>query len=141
MLNLEDLSKLDNTTFSKGLTKPTGPSRDVTLKMPDYENVHAELAKPNVISKLLWEEYVDQCWVNGDRFYFLPGNGFPRAFGPFDDDRHLSRNLILELASCNYIPHARNIILSGPYESKLVKDGATPLSLHFFTTWEGVVPI
>ncbi len=68
-LNLEDLSKLDNTTFSKGLTKPAGPSRDVTFKMPDYEYVHAELAKPNVTLKLLWEEYVDQCRANGDRFY------------------------------------------------------------------------
>ena len=68
-LNLEDLSKLDNTTFSKGLTKPAGPSRDVTFKMPDYEYIHAELAKPNVTLKLLWEEYVDRCRVNGDRFY------------------------------------------------------------------------
>ncbi|MGI6782720.1 MAG: ATP-binding protein [Aminivibrio sp.] len=32
----------------------------------------------------------------------------------YDDDRRLDRNLILELASCNYIPHARNIIITGP---------------------------
>ena len=32
----------------------------------------------------------------------------------YEVDRHLSRNLILELASCNYIPHARNIIIVGP---------------------------
>lgn len=32
----------------------------------------------------------------------------------YDDDRCLDRNLILELASCNYIPHARNIIITGP---------------------------
>jgi DNA replication protein DnaC len=31
-----------------------------------------------------------------------------------DDDRYLDRNLILELASCNYIPHAQNIIVVGP---------------------------
>lgn len=30
------------------------------------------------------------------------------------DDRHLDQNLILELASCNYIPHAQNIIIVGP---------------------------
>jgi len=34
---------------------PLAPSRDVTFKMPDYEYVHAELAKPNVTLKLLWE--------------------------------------------------------------------------------------
>ncbi len=32
----------------------------------------------------------------------------------YGDDRHLNRNLILELASCNYIPHARNVIIVGP---------------------------
>ena len=32
----------------------------------------------------------------------------------YDDDRRLNRNLILELASCNYIPHARNVIITGP---------------------------
>ena len=32
----------------------------------------------------------------------------------YDDDRQLDRDLILELASCNYIPHARNVILGGP---------------------------
>lgn len=32
----------------------------------------------------------------------------------YEDDRHLDRNFILELASCNYIPHAQNIIIVGP---------------------------
>ena len=32
----------------------------------------------------------------------------------YEDDRKLDCKLILELASCNYIPHARNIILIGP---------------------------
>lgn len=32
----------------------------------------------------------------------------------YEDDRKLDRKLLLELASCNYIPHARNIILIGP---------------------------
>ncbi|NLD96013.1 MAG: hypothetical protein GX635_02745, partial [Synergistaceae bacterium] len=26
----------------------------------------------------------------------------------------LDRNFILELASCNYVPHARNIVIVGP---------------------------
>lgn len=68
-LTLEDLSHLDNATFSKALAKPTSPSRDVTFRMPDYEYVHAELAKPHVTLKLLWEEYVEKCHNSGDRFY------------------------------------------------------------------------
>lgn len=32
----------------------------------------------------------------------------------YGDDRKLDRNLILELASCNFISHAQNIILVGP---------------------------
>jgi hypothetical protein len=68
-LTLEDLSHLDNATFSNALEKPTSPSRDVTFKMPDYEYVHAELAKPNVTLKLLWEEYVYVCRNSGERFY------------------------------------------------------------------------
>src|SRR5690606_12068114 len=32
----------------------------------------------------------------------------------YEDNRKLDRHLILELASCNYIPHARNIIIVGP---------------------------
>ena len=31
----------------------------------------------------------------------------------YGDDRRLDRNLILELSSCNYIPHARNVIIVG----------------------------
>lgn len=31
----------------------------------------------------------------------------------YKDDRHLDRNFILELATCNYIPHAENIIIVG----------------------------
>ena len=29
-------------------------------------------------------------------------------------ERHLDRNFILELAACNYIPHAQNILIVGP---------------------------
>lgn len=68
-LTLEDLNHLDNATFSKTLMEAASPSRDVTFKMPDYEYVHAELAKPHVTLKLLWEEYVEKCRDNGERFY------------------------------------------------------------------------
>ena len=32
----------------------------------------------------------------------------------YDDDRQLDRNFILELASCNFVPYARNVIIVGP---------------------------
>lgn len=68
-LTLEDLNGLENATFSAALIKPESHDRDETFKMPDYEKVHAELAKPHVTLKLLWEEYVEECQSRGDRFY------------------------------------------------------------------------
>lgn len=68
-LTLEDLSTLENATFSAALEKAASPSRDETFRMPDYEYVHAELAKPNVTLNLLWEEYVEKSRQSGDRFY------------------------------------------------------------------------
>jgi transposase len=57
-------------TFVRGEALPPRTCfRDVTFKMPDYEYVHAELAKPNVTLKLLWEEYVNECQDNSERFY------------------------------------------------------------------------
>ncbi|MPN00969.1 hypothetical protein SDC9_148167 [bioreactor metagenome] len=47
----------------------TAPSRDATFNMPDFDYVHAELAKPHVTLKLLWEEYVEQCRQSSERFY------------------------------------------------------------------------
>lgn len=32
----------------------------------------------------------------------------------YNDDRKLDKKFILELASCNFIPHARNIVIVGP---------------------------
>lgn len=68
-LTLEDLNGLDNTNITQGLPSIAAPSRDVTFKMPDFDYVHAELAKPHVTLKLLWEEYVEKCRQSGDRFY------------------------------------------------------------------------
>lgn len=68
-LTLADLDPLDNAAFSAALEKASAPSRDTTIRMPDYEIVHRELAKPHVTLKLLWEEYVERCRQNGDRFY------------------------------------------------------------------------
>ena len=68
-LTLKDLDALDDTAVTQGLLQITAPSRDATFKMPDFDYVHAELAKPHVTLKLLWEEYVEQCRQSSERFY------------------------------------------------------------------------
>lgn len=68
-LALEDLNALDNAVFWDGIALDSGESRDATFRMPDFEYVHSELAKPHVTLKLLWEEYVQACRQNGDQFY------------------------------------------------------------------------
>lgn len=65
----EDLKELDEAQFIMNLSSLPNPSRDATFKFPDYDYVHSELAKPHVTLKLLWEEYVKSCQVNGERFY------------------------------------------------------------------------
>lgn len=67
---LEDLIPLDEETFTQGLSKekePFNPSGK--FRMPDYEYVHRELAKPHVTLKLLWEEYVSTCRASNEMFY------------------------------------------------------------------------
>ncbi len=68
-LTLEDLDALDDITVAEGLPQLTAPSRDGTFKMPDFDYVHAELAKPHVTLKLLWEEHVERCRQRNERFY------------------------------------------------------------------------
>jgi len=68
-LTTEDLKLLDEATFVRNLPTIATQSRDSTFKMPDYDYVHSELAKPYVTLKLLWEEYVKACQVSSDRFY------------------------------------------------------------------------
>ena len=68
-LTLEDLEKLDDLTVSQGVSQIASPSRDTSFRMPDFDYVHSELAKPHVTLKLLWEEYVEECRRNGERFY------------------------------------------------------------------------
>jgi len=68
-LTLEDLKLLDEAAFVRNLPAISSQGRDSTFKMPDYDYVHSELAKPYVTLKLLWEEYVKTCQASGDRFY------------------------------------------------------------------------
>jgi len=49
---------------------PQGESR-LTYKMPDFEAVHREMAKPGVTLQLLWMEYCDRCRDSGEIPYQL----------------------------------------------------------------------
>lgn len=42
-----------------------------SYKLPDYEYVHRELAKPGMTQQLLWLEYCDQCRAAGEMPYQL----------------------------------------------------------------------
>lgn len=68
-LTLEDLKQLDEAAFVRSLPTIAAQGRDSTYKMPDYNDVHSELAKPYVTLILLWEEYVKACQASVDRFY------------------------------------------------------------------------
>ena len=50
--------------FPQGDSKPT-------YKMPDYEYVHREMAKPGMTQQLLWFEYCDECRAAGETPYQL----------------------------------------------------------------------
>jgi transposase len=40
-----------------------------SFKMPDYEHMHREMAKPGVTLQLLWFEYCDKCRAKSDTPY------------------------------------------------------------------------
>lgn len=49
---------------------PAGEGRP-SYKMPDYDYVHKEMAKPGMSQQLLWFEYCDKCKVAGEIPYQL----------------------------------------------------------------------
>lgn len=49
---------------------PSGEGK-LAYKMPDYDYIHRELAKPGMTQQLLWFEYCDQCRASGDIPYQL----------------------------------------------------------------------
>jgi transposase len=50
--------------FPQGGGKPA-------YKMPDYEYIHREMAKPGMTQHLLWFEYCDECRASGENPYQL----------------------------------------------------------------------
>ena len=60
---------LNDKELSAKLFPPTETKS--AFKMPDYEHVHREMAKPGVTVQLLWFEYCDKCRAEGDTPYQL----------------------------------------------------------------------
>ena len=64
------VSNLSDRELAK-LLFPQGENAKPTFKMPDYDWVHRELAKPGVTLQLLWFEYHDMCRNCGETPYQL----------------------------------------------------------------------
>ena len=59
-MKFEDLNKIDEAIFINSLSVSQAPKAGKIYKMPDYDFVHSEQAKPQVTLKLLWEvSFVD----------------------------------------------------------------------------------
>ena len=67
-LHFEGTSELSDRELTQKLM-PQGAAARLVFKMPDYEEVHKELQKPNVTLMLLWQEYVLKCRQNGELPY------------------------------------------------------------------------
>lgn len=68
---LEDLTPLTEEDFAPAMKRQVGPgaNRDVVYELPDYHEVHSELAKEHVTLTLLWEEYVERCMAENKQYY------------------------------------------------------------------------
>jgi transposase len=68
-LDWQSAESLSDKELSQRLIPPT-PGKP-NYKIPDYEYVHRELAKPGMTQQLLWFEYCDQCRAAGEVPYQL----------------------------------------------------------------------
>ena len=53
-LTLEDLENIDESEAAAISPRISSTSKDTSFAMPDFDHVHAELAKPDVTLKVLW---------------------------------------------------------------------------------------
>ena len=67
-LRFEDAAQLSDRELTQKLM-PQGAAARAIFKMPDYEEVHKELQKPNVTLMLLWQEYALKCRQCGELPY------------------------------------------------------------------------
>lgn len=68
-LNWQAAESLSDIELANKLSQ--SESKKPCYKMPDYEYIHRELAKPGMTQQLLWFEYSDQCRSTGEVPYQL----------------------------------------------------------------------
>ena len=68
-LDWQTAESLSDKELAQRLNPPEGEKP--SYKLPDYEYVHRELAKPGMTQQLLWFEYCDQCRAAGELPYQL----------------------------------------------------------------------
>ena len=68
-LNWQTAESLSDIDLAQRLNPAVGGKP--SYKLPDYEYIHRELAKPGMTQQLLWFEYCDQCRASGEIPYQL----------------------------------------------------------------------
>ena len=68
-LTYQSVTEISDQELAKILYPPCDDK--LSYKMPDYEQIHREMAKSNVTLQLLWMEYCDQCRAGNEIPYQL----------------------------------------------------------------------
>lgn len=68
-LSWEQAQTMDNQDIKEKLYPYDRKQRDQSFRMPDFQKIHEEMAKPHMTLMLLWEEYCRECQDHGDRHY------------------------------------------------------------------------
>ena len=108
MLNNETLNQLKSMKLS-GMAE--------ALRQQDAEPGYQEMGFQERLGLLVDREFTKRQHSRLARLVHLAK--FQNASACVEDinyqsDRHLDRNFILELAACNYVPHAQNVVIVGP---------------------------
>ena len=64
-LTFQEFGSMEKTEIEKLLNLEITSTRGSSYVMPNYEKLTKELSKPGVTMQLLWEEYNDECRLNG----------------------------------------------------------------------------
>ncbi len=69
--NVEDVDDITEVDLEPAVLRKNsvGGNRDQSYVMPDYAIVHEELGREHVTLRMLWEEYVEHCIREGQRYY------------------------------------------------------------------------
>lgn len=64
-ITYDDVSTLDEEAAYR-MFYPEKHAVETMYRQPDYEYIHKELKRVGVTLKLLWQEYQDKCWAEGN---------------------------------------------------------------------------